>query len=78
LTTQQPSPKLEPLEALSVVRRRGDVEKLSVGVAIVLVLTYVAGLFFSLRTHKDLFNPEHAAEDHVGDASGRGRALRAW
>jgi Ca2+/H+ antiporter len=57
LTTQQPSPKLEPLEALSVVRRRGDVEKLSVGVAIVLVLTYVAGLFCSLRTHKDLFNP---------------------
>jgi Ca2+:H+ antiporter len=67
LTTQQPSPKLEPLEALSVVRRRGDVEKLSVGVAIVLVLTYVADLFFSLRTHKDLFNPEHAAEDHVGE-----------
>ena len=22
---------------------------------------------FSLRTHKDLFNPEHAAEDHVGE-----------
>jgi Ca2+:H+ antiporter len=39
-----------------------DVEKLSVGVAIVLLGTYVAGLFFSLRTHKDLFNPEHAAE----------------
>jgi Ca2+:H+ antiporter len=31
------------------------------------VLTYVAGLFFSLRTHKDLFNPDHAAEDHVGE-----------
>ena len=30
-------------------------------------LTYVAGLVFSLRTHKDLFNPEHAAEDHVGE-----------
>jgi Ca2+/H+ antiporter len=34
---------------------------------IVLVLTYVAGVFFSLRTHKDLFNPDHAAEDHVGE-----------
>jgi Ca2+:H+ antiporter len=44
-----------------------DVEKLSVGVAFVLLLTYVAGLVFSLRTHKDLFNPEHAAEDHVAE-----------
>jgi Ca2+:H+ antiporter len=44
-----------------------DVEKLSVGVAIILLGTYIAGLFFSLRTHKDLFNPEHAAEDHVGE-----------
>ncbi len=45
-----------------------DLEKISFGVAIVLLGTYVAGLFFSLRTHKDLFNPEHAEEDHVGDA----------
>src|SRR5918998_1694696 len=44
-----------------------DVEKLSVGVAIILLGTYAAGLFFSLRTHKDLFNPEHAAEDHIGE-----------
>ena len=44
-----------------------DVEQLSIGVAIVLLFTYVAGLFFSLRTHKDLFNPEHGAEDHVGE-----------
>jgi Ca2+:H+ antiporter len=44
-----------------------DLEKMSIGVAIVLLATYVAGLFFSLRTHKDLFNPEHAEEDHVGD-----------
>jgi len=44
-----------------------DLEKMSIGVAIVLLATYVAGLFFSLRTHKDLFNPEHAEEDHVGE-----------
>jgi len=44
-----------------------DVEKLSVGVAIILLITYVAGLVFSLKTHKDLFNPEHADEDHVGE-----------
>ena len=44
-----------------------DLEAISVGVSVVLLLTYVAGLIFSLRTHKDLFNPEHAAEDHVGE-----------
>ena len=30
-------------------------------------LTYAAGLLFSLRTHKDLFNPPHGEEDHVGE-----------
>jgi Ca2+:H+ antiporter len=45
----------------------GDLEAMSVGVSLVLLTTYVAGLFFSLRTHKDLFNPAHAAEDHVGE-----------
>jgi Ca2+:H+ antiporter len=44
-----------------------DLEHLSLGVAIVLLVSYVAGLYFSLRTHKSLFNPEHAAEDHVGE-----------
>src|SRR3954462_1882524 len=44
-----------------------DVEKLSVGVALVLLSTYIAGLFFSLKTHKDLFNPEHGPEDHVSE-----------
>jgi Ca2+:H+ antiporter len=44
-----------------------DVEKLSVGVALVLLGTYVAGLFFSLKTHRRLFNPEHGPEDHVGE-----------
>jgi Ca2+:H+ antiporter len=44
-----------------------DVENLSIGVAIILLFTYVAGLVFSLRTHKDLFNPEHGDEDHVGE-----------
>jgi Ca2+:H+ antiporter len=33
------------------------VEQLSLAVAIVLILSYVAGLIFSLRTHRDLFNP---------------------
>ncbi len=33
------------------------VERLSLAVAIVLIATYVLGLLFSLRTHRDLFNP---------------------
>jgi Ca2+:H+ antiporter len=42
-----------------------DVEKLSIGMALVLLLTYGAGLLFSLRTHRDLFNPPHGEDDHV-------------
>jgi Ca2+:H+ antiporter len=45
-----------------------DVEKLSFGVAVVLMLSYVAGLIFSLRTHRSLFNPfeEETAEEEGG------------
>ncbi len=45
----------------------GDIERLSIAVAIVLLVTYLAGLLFSLRTHKDLFNPEHEADEHDGE-----------
>jgi Ca2+:H+ antiporter len=45
----------------------GDVEHLSVAVAIVLLVTYGAGLVFSLRTHRDLFNPPDVAEEHEGE-----------
>jgi Ca2+:H+ antiporter len=43
-----------------------DLEKLSFGVAIVLLISYVAGLIFSLKTHRDVFNPyrEHEEEEH--------------
>jgi Ca2+:H+ antiporter len=34
-----------------------DLEKLSLGVAIVLLVSYVAGLWFSLKTHRAVFNP---------------------
>ena len=30
------------------------------------MLTYVAGLVFSLRTHRDLFNPEYEDEETWG------------
>jgi Ca2+:H+ antiporter len=34
-----------------------DLEKLSLGVALVLLVSYAAGLWFSLRTHRAVFNP---------------------
>jgi Ca2+:H+ antiporter len=40
------------------------VEQLSLAVAIVLILSYVAGLIFSLRTHRDLFNPPSDEAEH--------------
>jgi Ca2+:H+ antiporter len=44
------------------------VEHLSAAVAVVLILTYVAGLVFSLRTHRELFNPVGSEHDHVVEA----------
>ena len=41
-----------------------ELEKLSLGVGIVLLLSYVAGLVFSLKTHRAVFNPfDEAGED---------------
>ena len=40
-----------------------DVEKLSAGVAIVLLVSYAAGLWFSLRTHRAVFNPFGGGEE---------------
>jgi Ca2+:H+ antiporter len=42
------------------------VENLSLAVAIVLIASYVGGLLFSLRTHRDLFNPEQEEKAHEG------------
>jgi Ca2+:H+ antiporter len=39
------------------------VEALSAAVAGVLIVSYAAGLWFSLRTHRDLFNPPHDEEE---------------
>ena len=51
-----PSPEVERQEF-------GDeVEELSFVVAIILIASYVLGLVFSLRTHRDLFNPEQEHE----------------
>jgi Ca2+:H+ antiporter len=42
------------------------VEHLSLAIAILLMLVYLAGLLFSLRTHRDLFNPE-TEDEHDGE-----------
>ncbi len=47
------------------------VEHLSLAVAIVLILSYGAGLIFSLRTHRDLFNPPEDRDEHSGGWSVR-------
>jgi Ca2+:H+ antiporter len=47
------------LPTVSQTRRvfGSDLEHVSIAVALVLIATYAAGLFFSLRTHRALFNP---------------------
>jgi len=56
-----PSPESEASEFSS------DLEKLSVGVALILLGTYIAGLVFSLKTHKGLFNPHEEGHEHEGE-----------
>jgi Ca2+:H+ antiporter len=48
-----------PLPGEEAVNFGPDVEHLSIAVAIILIATYGAGLLFSLRTHRDLFNPHY-------------------
>jgi Ca2+:H+ antiporter len=45
-----------------------NAENLSLAISIVLILVYAAGLLFSLRTHRQLFNPFH--EDEGPDEEG--------
>ena len=54
-----------PSPADELVRYDSEVEKLSLITAIVLMGAYAAGLLFSLRTHRDLFNPQAEAEHEV-------------
>ena len=73
-----------PAPVAEDVNFSSTLEHLSLAVAIVLIVSYLAGLFFSLRTHRDIFNPEtserrrrleHAQErDRAGDRRSRRRA----
>jgi Ca2+:H+ antiporter len=56
-----------------------DVEHLSLAVALVLIATYCAGLLFSLKTHRDLFNPDHGTgkdEPATNDEGGEPWTIR--
>jgi Ca2+:H+ antiporter len=55
-----------PAPGAESIHYGGTVEHLSLAVAIVLIGTYVIGLFFSLKTHRDIFNPEYEDEDTWG------------
>jgi Ca2+:H+ antiporter len=55
-----------PLPGAEIVDYGSTVEHLSLAVALVLIATYVFGLLFSLKTHRDIFNPEYEDEDSWG------------
>src|SRR3954449_7521534 len=54
-----------PKPGAEIVNYDSTVETLSLLVALVLISTYAAGLLFSLKTHRDLFNPD--TDEHEGD-----------
>src|SRR3954464_7002122 len=60
-----------PSPGAEIVDYNSTVEYLSLAVAIVLILSYIAGLWFSLKTHRDLFNPGFE-EGHGGGGGNPG------
>jgi Ca2+:H+ antiporter len=62
-----------PNPGAELVDYGGTVEGLSVAVGVVLIVTYVAGLLFSLRTHRALFN---VAEEGDGEHTQFGWSVR--
>ncbi len=66
-----------PLPGTERIDYDSTVEHLSLAVAFVLLLSYGAGLVFSLKTHRTLFNPPHAEdeEEHAGSWSVRTAVL---
>src|SRR3954471_3389271 len=56
-----------PLPSQERIHYTGDVIRLSYFVAVVLIGCYVAGLLFSLKTHRQLFNPAGEEDPHAGE-----------
>ena len=59
-----------------IVQYGSTVENLSLAVGVVLILCYIAGLVFSLRTHRDVFNPQSGGDE--GDAEGEESDAWGW
>src|SRR3954469_23986708 len=57
-----------PQPTAETVNYPSDIEWLSLGVALVLIVSYIGGLVFSLRTHRDLFNPASEGDAHEGES----------
>ena len=55
-----------PLPGSTSTHYGGTVAHLSLAVAVVLIITYCLGLLFSLKTHRDLFNPDYEDEESWG------------
>jgi Ca2+:H+ antiporter len=53
-----------PLPDSERVHYDTTVQGLSAAVAVILILSYIAGLWFSLKTHRDLFNPPSDIDEH--------------
>jgi Ca2+:H+ antiporter len=66
-----------PSPGAEIVDYNSTVEYLSLAVAGVLILTYVAGLWFSLKTHRDLFNPGFEEGGGHADATSDDEPRRA-
>jgi Ca2+:H+ antiporter len=60
-----------PHPGAEIVDYGSTVEDLSLAVAIILMVTYLGGLVFSLRTHKDIFNPPYEEDEETWDWSVR-------
>jgi Ca2+:H+ antiporter len=60
-----------PRPGAELVEYGPTVEHLSLAVAIVLMITYAAGLVFSLRTHRAIFNPHYEEDEDTWGWSAR-------
>jgi Ca2+:H+ antiporter len=56
-----------PMPGAERVHYDTTVQGLSAAVACVLIFSYVAGLWFSLKTHRDLFNPVQEIDEEHGE-----------
>jgi Ca2+:H+ antiporter len=55
-----------PAAGAQLIDYGGPVERLSVVIAVIMILGYAALMIFSLRTHRDLFNPPQEDEPRTG------------